>query len=1575
MNYNISANIKVAADGTQTVVHQTQKIADNLDAAQKSASKLNQASKGRTGVQSLASPGGGGGRGGSGGGGSGGGGGEDPRSYRGNRGAAGLRGAAGRDFAGLAVAGGNTTGLVAAYATLAANIFALTAAFKALSDAAKAVQLEKGLEQIGAMSGRTLKPIAKDVRELSGFALSTVESMKTVASATAAGFSGDEISRLTKVAKGASTALGRDLSDSMDRLTRGTIKLEPELLDELGIMTRLNDATKRYALENNKTVSSLTQTERRQAFLNAVLAEGEQKFGGIADSVPVSQFDKLAATIKDFGTAGLKLINDVLDPLLGLLISFPVLALLPLATMFKLTFSKLLPDMDSFVDRAAQKVTDFDRTINKARAKQGQNAQKDMGILDKYSDYQKPGSSKIFDRASQIEKNYDLGGGNDMKTLRSLETKTASSLVDLEKKKDAAVGPRKKALQDEINLRTQVLKMVQEEIALEKTLTKFKSTNIALLGQQTALQNQASRAKQFDVDLATSSGFDQLKTVAKSVGGSLKQAFVDWGDTAKKQLDETGNRSTGLNRKLAFIGPLMRTASVGFVGFGAAASMALKGIEASLGTIFLIITVATLAFQAFIAIADFVTGNTGERKAARDDLTATYDTSVKLVKEAQKFRQNNDFASAINAAVNSMIALVDAYEKFESAKAPNLFDQIGSGLSSFSNIFNDTRTETQKLKDDFDGLYYSLDGLFFKFSDEEFDFISGIRNSLEGLGPSVVDKFQKTIKGMVEGGASTQAITKFTKDFALKTKPILDVFTDIGNSAKIMNDTIGKIRTPDIFNVPYKPFADGLVDISKSLKLIDTAYKSAGFDTSEAKAGIADKLLGSPDALAELGRLSGKTKLIKSTQDGILKTQLAISALEKIKSDRDLTGQEVIQLDNLNKQLTTQKGTIADIVDDNLVLKVQTEAYAEILGQANLKLAQMRQTYGDLAANALKQTNSIAKMNRDIKNLNKYNTTDLGKTYSDIEGVRNAKEMYDIAVSTAKIKKEVIRQEAALIKAQTTLQLALQKEKIGEKFGINMDAVDMSAAIKNQQIISNMTPEVRNIYNLMTEVDRSMRSLLTVTDDVTVARQAAVDLEVKAAKTTYNLAVAQTGANMRQEVSLEYQIGQQKTLLDLERQRRDLNAELAGIILDNDKARAERAARVQGKDGLSRQQQIDFDRADMRRSIEAQKNSITNIGESKSEAAKSFGVMGFTRIKNYREEKASINNETYINDQDRLNALKLLEAKYTKLNADAGILFIETMKKFGLETEAAKAALKGLEDALSGTMDAVDEMAAKFKNKLAETKRTGKLGSDPVGSLLSGMGFSFGSNLVSAREQIVGEFGTGMFEGPEGEQKLQRMALALAEQTTQANLLNDAMQQVGASAAQAFSIMISSPKDAQQAFRDFITSTLSMIAQLLIQMAIMAALKAIIDPAGTAAAAAAAPAAVATAFEAGAAVSQMLSKGVNIMPIGLAAGGVMGRSKGVQGVVSSPTYLVGEGKYNEAVVPLPNGRDIPVQLHGTNSGTNNVSVNVNMANGSSNTQMSGNDGANLGAAIARAVQKELLAQKAPGGILNQYGVA
>jgi hypothetical protein len=51
---------------------------------------------------------------------------------------------------------------------------------------------------------------------------------------------------------------------------------------------------------------------------------------------------------------------------------------------------------------------------------------------------------------------------------------------------------------------------------------------------------------------------------------------------------------------------------------------------------------------------------------------------------------------------------------------------------------------------------------------------------------------------------------------------------------------------------------------------------------------------------------------------------------------------------------------------------------------------------------------------------------------------------------------------------------------------------------------------------------------------------------------------------------------------------------------------------------------------------------------------------------------------------------------------------------------------------------------------------------------------------------------------------------------------------------------------------------------------------------------------------------------------GIAAGGFRAFADG--GMVSGPTLgLVGEGRYNEAVVPLPNGRAIPVQINGGRS--------------------------------------------------------
>ena len=80
----------------------------------------------------------------------------------------------------------------------------------------------------------------------------------------------------------------------------------------------------------------------------------------------------------------------------------------------------------------------------------------------------------------------------------------------------------------------------------------------------------------------------------------------------------------------------------------------------------------------------------------------------------------------------------------------------------------------------------------------------------------------------------------------------------------------------------------------------------------------------------------------------------------------------------------------------------------------------------------------------------------------------------------------------------------------------------------------------------------------------------------------------------------------------------------------------------------------------------------------------------------------------------------------------------------------------------------------------------------------------------------------------------------------------------------------------------------------------------------------------------------------------------------------------------EAVIPMPNGKSIPVEFAGGSSTANNVNVSVVMSGtGGDNAQTTSDEegGRRIGAVIAAAVQEELQKQKRPGGILSPYGGA
>jgi tape measure domain-containing protein len=103
---------------------------------------------------------------------------------------------------------------------------------------------------------------------------------------------------------------------------------------------------------------------------------------------------------------------------------------------------------------------------------------------------------------------------------------------------------------------------------------------------------------------------------------------------------------------------------------------------------------------------------------------------------------------------------------------------------------------------------------------------------------------------------------------------------------------------------------------------------------------------------------------------------------------------------------------------------------------------------------------------------------------------------------------------------------------------------------------------------------------------------------------------------------------------------------------------------------------------------------------------------------------------------------------------------------------------------------------------------------------------------------------------------------------------------------------------------------------------------------------------------------------------GIAAGGFTAFANG--GIVTGPTLgLVGEGRYNEAVIPLPDGKSVPVDLGGAmgNQITSNIVVNVS-SDGKTSSSGAGSDSAGLGRKLEGAVKQVIVDELRPGGLLS-----
>lgn len=204
-----------------------------------------------------------------------------------------------RDFAAMAKIGG---GLPILYAAIASNIYVLQSAFEQLKLGDQLNRLEQFGVIVGTQTGTPVQSLARSLQEATGYAISFEEAMRQASTASAYGFDAEQLSKFGLVARRAAAVLGVDMTDALNRVIKGVSKQEIELLDELGITIRLNDAYADYVKQLNAAntgitynINSLTTFQKQQAYANAIIAESTKQLGYLDEVLRLTPWELFAA--------------------------------------------------------------------------------------------------------------------------------------------------------------------------------------------------------------------------------------------------------------------------------------------------------------------------------------------------------------------------------------------------------------------------------------------------------------------------------------------------------------------------------------------------------------------------------------------------------------------------------------------------------------------------------------------------------------------------------------------------------------------------------------------------------------------------------------------------------------------------------------------------------------------------------------------------------------------------------------------------------------------------------------------------------------------------------------------------------------------------------------------------------------------------------------------------------------------------------------------------------------------------------------------------------------------------------
>lgn len=1497
---------------------------------------------------------------------------------------------------------GGMDGLVGVYASLAAQLFAVSAAFQFLKGAGNLESLKAGQQAYAAGTGVALRTLTNDIINATNAQVTFSDAAQAAAIGTAAGLSADQLTKLGKSAADAGQILGRDVTDSFNRLVRGVTKAEPELLDELGIILRLKDASDAYAQQLGTTAEKLTQAQKSQAVANDVLGQAERKYSAILDVVGRTPnefaqlgkaFDDITNKIKEvaalvagpFATA-LKESPELAFGAFALLLSGPMKAMgfsfKDIAKDSKIAAKSQEKDLKKLKKQREAMINTVDK--HKTKLRDLAKTQKTAGTKSKVVDTLAGGGTlnkkqqASFERSLKFaEANVDKHGkitagmfkGRDAKIIASFRT----TMTNMETASNKTVS-RYKVNMKQMEIATTAFGVKAKAVfaglaaGAGKLLGAFGWIGIAVLGYRTAA---AALDKYRTKSENTATEFDKQQAVYKSTLATIASLNEEYEKLAQV---------TAVRLSLAV------DTDSGKVDF-AEVDRAAAAVSGSITT--------TFSPEKF--------------KAMTYGLVEYAEQSNEIAENNQKlaksFSPANEGLAALTASMGSF-ALSGAY--IGSLFGPGLGTAIGGIVGSLVGL--GVGLATLETNSDIIGNFARKSIASAKGMRMEID------KELQQL-PETLERSITELESFAEGVEKIPGISNFTalESFETALKEYKSV-SNQGIKEGFTTESIDLLRKAgeEVSNQQRK-----VADLGAHLKALPDQLKASG----EAMSAIEQSIV--PRTAADQLRMA---------------SEFALESAEKIAKKRigGASPDDIKRIAGLKKRIE---------LGDKLAKQENARAISEI----KLQTSSIRNyaTLSKAEGASLKHMDNMSKSSLELNNLEiqRANIIDLypakNGEYSDevqrqLDLIKAQK-----ALETARL--ELLREQLSLLKEQQPFQETIERQKgIQKVLGYEKQILDMQQKGSKAQID---TQKLR----LQTAMDMAQESFDSTTRVNPFINQERAAAEFKLQQAAIRLTKesefikAETTAK-KEQINMEYTLLKAKrtqTIAEMNVLKTTMKQN--PLFNDKDLAALDNAINSLSGINLDAQKRIMLDNADAQgeraqytlengaraaaRALEAEDpfNKLFNSAIDALETGLQDAVMlifdslgpgvedfnermkeiGRGIVRSIQEELTKQLIVTPIMDQ--VGKLFDFDSDADKINS-AILNALQDPAGIKAQVEAAAPTLKTqVEEAGVGIADkittALNNATLQIKIDCCDAKppesvpEPTKVPEAPLSPAQSQNEFVKGrltednaaysaqvaANMPAQAQQMARDYATppsnvagSIAPSPtlstvsqgntlntttegSGEQKDKQTA-KLTD-----SLDNLTLETVGNITAlgTVFAGLTGNEKAAQKLAA--VTTALKIY-----QMGadIWKKLFGIKDQVGTAA-------------NTAALVSNTAAQAAGKLPVGK-IGGIFSGGMKMPGYATGGVARGSRAGYpvelhgTEAVVPLPNGRSIPVEMSGNGSQSNNVTVNVavdNQGRASSGAAIGNSDGLKLGNAISDAVKRELLNQKRVGGILSPYGVA